>query len=167
MAGALVAALVIGGVVVWAVVSGRFGASQALWYPLLALCTVVLAVAFARGLRRPELLRIDRRGVSYGEVMVPWRSVYQLVVLWCDSRGAGEAAPQVGVRLNPGAPLPAGITSLGALPADRSELPEPLRTHITGARIDMDAALDAVHRFAPSGIALVEQAGGEERVMRR
>ncbi|MGH3096282.1 MAG: hypothetical protein ACRDMV_09835 [Streptosporangiales bacterium] len=164
---AVVDALAVCGVAVWLAMTDRLGNSGSLWYPLLALCTVVAAVALARGLRRPELLRIDHKGVSYGEVMVPWRSIYQLVILRHDSCGTAGASPQIGVRLNPGAPLPAGITALGPPPAGSSAVPDPLSTHITGARIDVEAALDAVHRFAPSDIVLVEQLGDEERVLRR
>lgn len=167
VAGAVVLALATCGVAVWLATTGHFGGPRSLWYPLLALCAVVAAVALARGLHRPELLRIDRKGVSYGEVMVPWRSIYQLVVLRhgpCVARGS---VPQIGVRLNPGAPLPARITSLDASPTGSSAVPEALSTHIEGARIDVAAALDSVHRFAPSGVVLVEQVGDEERVLRR
>lgn len=160
------AALVICCVVVWGALSGGFGGSESLWYPLLALCVVVLAVALARGLRRPELLRIDRGGVSYGEVMVPWRSVYQIVVFRSGSYTGSQESPQLGVRLNPGAALPPCVT-VSSAGIGRSEVAGPLRTRITGARIDVQAAFEAVHRFAPDDVALVEQLGDEERVLRR
>lgn len=114
-------------------------------------------------LRRPESLRIDAEAVRFGDVVVPWASVWQVVVLR-DPYGAEPV--QVGLRMRRGAPLPEGLDSLVQHPGDAT-VQEALRSHVTGAAVDVERVAVAVRAFAPHGVELVERAGGRENVLHR
>lgn len=114
-------------------------------------------------LRRPELVRIDAEAVRFGDVVVPWPSVWQVVVLR-DPYGAEPV--QVGLRLRRGAPLPEALDSLVQRPGDAG-VHEALRSHVTGTAVDVERVAVAVRAFAPYDVELVERAGGREDVLDR
>jgi hypothetical protein len=128
--------------------------------------------ALYRGLRRTELLRVDGYGVRLGAVMVPWSWVGQVVVSRPERAasafiGDSPPPPQVGLRLRPGAPLPAGMSALITDPRDPLAIPEQLRSPESGPAIDPRAVCEAVRRWAPADVVLVERVGGQEHPLPR
>ncbi|MDQ3611802.1 MAG: hypothetical protein M4D85_09420, partial [Actinomycetota bacterium] len=83
--------------------------------PLLVVATAMTVVIMMLSLRdMTTRLRIDADGVTFSPshgkrspVFVPWLSVREVVVVT-----GPTAAPQVGVRLRPGAPLPQGVRGM-------------------------------------------------------
>lgn len=115
-------------------------------------------------LRRPELLRIDADGVRFRDILVPWPSVRQVVIL---REPYGAEPAQVGVRRRRGAPLPEGLDSLVRRPGDPVGIDPRMRSHVTGTVVDVERVVVAVRAFAPHGVELLERVGDRESVLSR
>lgn len=68
----------------------------------------------------------------------------------------------LGVRLEPGAPLPAGVPAVVYDPRRPGEVPEALRLPVRGWRLDHRQLAGAVSAYG-GGVPLVESRGGSER----
>lgn len=114
---------------------------------------VGLVVVTARQIRAGgTLLRVDARGISLSTrqrngppVHVPWASVRAVVVVM-----GPDSAPQVGVRLHHGAPLPTGVRGLVHDPSALDRVQPALVRQVP--RLDRAALATAVE---PHGVPVV------------
>lgn len=120
--------------------------------PLMVFFGVLVVVSAAvRARTVGTRLRVDSAGITLGggqtrvpPVQVPWASVREVVVI------TDAAEPQVGVRLQPGAPLPTGVRGLVQDPARPDSVQPSLVRGVPG--LDR-AALEAA--VQPYGVRVV------------
>lgn len=136
----------------------------------IVICVLGALASWKPVVRPPEVLRIDHAGVRFGAVAVPWDSVWQFVVQRHVVEPGGPImveAPQLGLRLKRGAPLPQGIDGLITDPNDPLAIPDRLRSDVARGRLDVDAAVAAAMRCAPPDVELVDRVGEQETVLSR
>jgi hypothetical protein len=106
---------------------------------LVAFAAVVLYGAWQRSL----VLKVDGQGVQLGRgvryeygspqamvTRVPWSSIRDVVVVSAGPFG-GDRGTEVGVRLQPGAPLPAGARAIVSDPRNPDAVQPDMRTRVT------------------------------------
>lgn len=139
--------------------------------PFFVLGSVLFAVLSWTSVVRPrEVLRINHTGVEFGAIKVPWPSIWHFVVLRQVAEPGGPImveAPQLGLRLKRGAPLPEGIGGLIIDPNDPLAIHDYLRTNIARGRLDVEAVVAVADRYAPADVQLVERNGEQEAVLPR
>lgn len=92
-------------------------------------------------------LRVDTHGIALARVRhraplvrVPWRSVREVVVV-----SGPTADPRIGIRLHPGAPLPAGVQGMIYDPERPDRVPPALVRQVPG--LDRRALTAAVETY--------------------
>ncbi len=118
---------------------------------------VLAAVVLFGAWQRSLVLKVDESGVQLGRgvryehgasqaivTRVPWSSIREVVVV-TPGPFSGDGPTEVGVRLNPGAPLPRGARAIVSDPRDPDAVQPDLRMEVPG-RFDrgaLDAAVSA------------------------
>ncbi|MGI8699504.1 MAG: hypothetical protein ACR2J0_10240 [Mycobacteriales bacterium] len=147
----------------WLVLSPRIGGHRppGIFWAFLVLVVGLRAVQFRNG---RVALEVGPKGIRLGQtanrysrrlVAVPWRSIAEVVVLAPRMSAPEDLATnvgEVGVRLRPGAPLPAGVRGIVREPGGTGPLvTRPLR----GSTLDQTRLAGAVSAYAP-GLRVVE-----------
>lgn len=114
-------------------------------------------------------VRLNRTGRSVGagrsapRTFVPWTSIRALIVFVPGvSDPAGRGLTELGVRLEPGAPLPSGVQAIVHDPRRPDEVPDALRLPLRSRSLDHNRLADAV-RAHGDGVPLLEARDGSER----
>ncbi len=152
-------ALLVGWLALWPRIGGH--RLPAVFWAFLVLVLVLRAgrirngrIAFEVG---PAGIRTSEPVTLYGGrlVVVPWRSIAEVVVLpprVSSPADLGTSVGAVGVRLRPDAPLPAGVRSIIREPGGAGPL---VTRRMQGWTLDRTRLLAAVCSYAP-GVPVVE-----------
>lgn len=101
-------------------------------------------------------------------VTIPWRSIWQVVVVYPESGSPGADSDQpieIGLRPRQDAALPGHVAVCVTESSDPLAIPPRLRVSVRRAPVDVQALVTAVRAYAMENTAVVGVRGGAERTL--